>query len=442
VGQSCRIMGWHRGTACTICPTRRCFKSGQIERGVIEVAEALDHYKSYQIISTPVFDTARKVKKVLELVQDVTDLRKLERKVDEQQVFLTAIANDAADAIIGLTVDDTVISWNKGAEKLFGYHSDEIIGQKFSVVIPELYTNEGWSNTKATLKEQGYVRNYETTCCTKKRKESLVEVTQSLITDDEGNFIGTSLVVRDITDRKREEQKTIQTERMALVGQMAAKVAHEMRNPLSSISLNTELLEDEILSFGSKNTGESTELIRSIAIEVDRLAHLSDEYLNFSRLPAFKFSHCNINTVITDLVTFQRKDLSRKNIEIITKLKRNLSYVRIDKEQMRRAMLNLLRNAAEAMPDGGTIRVQTAQTDGSIKIAVKDAGIGIAQDDMTNIFNPFFSTKSIGTGLGLTITRQIVEEHGGTVTCLSQLDQGTTFTILLPLHNRMNEAAE
>lgn len=239
-----------------------------------------------------------------------------------------------------------------------------------------------------------------------------------------------------------QEKKTIQTERMAMVGQMAAKVAHEIRNPLSSISLNTELLEDEILSFANVNTDEASELIRSIAVEVDRLAQLSDEYLRFSRLPALKFSQCNMNSVINDLVRFQRKSLSRKNITIKSQLDKRLPNIRIDKEQLRRAILNLLRNAAEAMPEGGPIILQTDQQNSNIRILVEDSGIGIAPEDMTNIFNPFFSTKSVGTGLGLSITRQIVEEHGGTISCQSQPGKGTAFTIQLPLNGKPYEIAE
>jgi len=238
-----------------------------------------------------------------------------------------------------------------------------------------------------------------------------------------------------------QEKKTIQTERMAMVGQMAAKVAHEIRNPLSSISLNTELLEDEILSFANVNADEASELIRSIAVEVDRLAQLSDEYLRFSRLPALQFSQCNMNSVINDLVRFQRKSLSRKNITIKSQLDKRLPNIWIDKEQLRRAILNLLRNAAEAMPEGGPIILQTDQQNCNIRILVKDNGIGIAPEDMTNIFNPFFSTKSVGTGLGLSNTRQIVEEHGGTISCQSQPGKGTVFTIQLPLNGKPYEIA-
>ena len=247
---------------------------------------------------------------------------------------------------------------------------------------------------------------------------------------------------RFLDEIRKEKEKTIQTERMAMVGQMAAKVAHEIKNPLSSISLNTELLEDEVLSFRAEATDEARDLIRSIAIEVDRLAQLSDEYLRFSRLPPLSFSKCDINRIITELADSQQKTLCRVNIELKSELDHKIPEIEVDKDQLRRAILNLLRNAAEAMPDSGFIRLKTELQNSYVRVSIIDNGIGISPEDMRNIFNPFFSTKSIGTGLGLSITRQIIEEHDGVITCQSQPNKGTIFIIQLPLNQKAFEINE
>jgi two-component system NtrC family sensor kinase len=228
------------------------------------------------------------------------------------------------------------------------------------------------------------------------------------------------------------ESELVRSERLAVVGKMAAVITHEVRNPLSSIGLNAELLEEELAASGSK---EAVGLCRAIAKEVDRLTAITEEYLRFARLPRPRLEREQLNSIVAGVVEFQREDLASRGVEIEARLAEALPAVAADEAQLRQALLNLLRNAADAMT-GAAARTLTVATrradDGAVEVSVKDTGSGIPAEDLPRIFDPFFSTKDRGTGLGLALTHQIVAEHGGRIEVDTTPGRGTTFTLKLP----------
>jgi len=261
------------------------------------------------------------------------------------------------------------------------------------------------------------------------------------------------------------QARLIQSERLAAIGQMSAKVSHEVRNPLSSISLNAELLEDEIQALPEDRRAEAAGLVGAIRSQVDVLSAVTEEYLRFARLPKPRFEMAVLAPVIEDLSGFIREELRARGIDLVVSVSDGLLAVRLDPGQIRQALLNLIRNAADAMPGGGTItlrvrrviahrtqdagsRTQQARgpTDDKsapaacllppadwLEIAVADTGMGIPQGNLDRIFEPFFTTKEGGTGLGLAIARQIVVDHGGSLICESSPGVGTTFRLMLPV---------
>jgi signal transduction histidine kinase len=225
------------------------------------------------------------------------------------------------------------------------------------------------------------------------------------------------------------EQELVRSERLAAVGKMAAVITHEVRNPLSSIGLNAELLEDEVAPISK----EAVALCRAIGKEVDRLTAITEEYLRFARMPRPRLEREDANGLVAGVVAFQREDLASRGVTIDTHLAAALPALAGDEAQLRQALLNLFRNAADAMAGGGTLTVSTRATeDGGVEIAVRDTGPGIAAEHLPHIFEPFFSTKEGGTGLGLALTQQIVAEHGGRIAVESAPGQGTTFRLALP----------
>lgn len=232
------------------------------------------------------------------------------------------------------------------------------------------------------------------------------------------------------------ERDLVRTERLAAVGQMAAMITHEIRNPLSSIGLNTEMLEEELAEIRDPPP-EVEKLCRAITTEVDRLTSITEEYLHFARLPKPKLQRERIAPIVHNLAEFEREALAGREIELEVELGADVPPVLADDAQLRQALLNLLRNAADALDEigGGTIRLRgraRADAPPAAEIQVEDDGPGIADDLTERLFEPFFSTKEGGTGLGLAMAHQIIREHDGAIRVESRPGHGTTFTVTLP----------
>lgn len=230
----------------------------------------------------------------------------------------------------------------------------------------------------------------------------------------------------------RANAELVQAERLATIGKMAAKITHEIRNPLSSIGLNIELLEEELSDSGDPE--EAKQLLRAIKKEVERLSELSDQYLRVARLPSPRLEPESFADFIEEFVEFVRPELSKANVRCELQVAETLPVVAFDEGQIRQALLNLVRNAREAMqPEGGVLRMGVSPSEeGGILVTVDDEGPGLSEEARARLFEPFFTTKSSGTGLGLTITRQIVEAHGGRIGCEAREPRGTRMWVRLP----------
>ncbi len=243
------------------------------------------------------------------------------------------------------------------------------------------------------------------------------------------------------------QERLLRSERLATIGRMSAKVSHEVRNPLSAISLNAELLEDELQALPEDRRGEATSLVAAIRSQVDVLSGVTEDYLRFARLPTPKREMTDLTPVIQDLGEFVRGELQKRGVHLALVIPEQLAPLSLDPGQIRQALLNLIRNAAEAMPNGGTITIRAKEmanfecrisnvefhnTQSAIVIEVEDSGVGIPVEHLERIFEPFFTTKDDGTGLGLAIARQIAADHGGSLSCESAPGSGTVFRLILP----------
>jgi signal transduction histidine kinase len=222
-------------------------------------------------------------------------------------------------------------------------------------------------------------------------------------------------------------------EQLAAVGRLSAKMAHEVRNPLGAISLNVDMLEDIIQELSGPAAGEAHEVLRGIRQEVHALADLTDEYLVAARLPRPRLEKDSINELVSELVDFLRPVAELESISITVSLGESLPIFPFDRAMLRQAVRNLIRNAMEVLANGGRIAISTGCEEHEALIAVADNGPGIAPEAADRLFEPFFTTKPGGTGLGLSIAQQIVREHGGEISCVSQPGMGARFVIRLPL---------
>lgn len=244
----------------------------------------------------------------------------------------------------------------------------------------------------------------------------------------EFNQMSASLAARE-RELGEKQEALVRVEKLATVGRLAAQITHEIRNPLSSIGLNTELLSEEIPP-GTEGS-EARRLCAAIAREVDRLAEITEDYLRFARLPKPTFAEEDVGELLQDLVAFVQPELQAARIEVRLEVEGKLD-AKVDENQIRQALLNLVRNAREAMQGGGVLTLAARERDAGVELEIRDNGIGMREDERERIFDPFFTTKEGGTGLGLSLTQQIVAQHGGSLHCDSEVAGGTTFTLYLP----------
>ena len=245
---------------------------------------------------------------------------------------------------------------------------------------------------------------------------------------EQGGVRGVLVVADDVSDAVATKSRLIQTERLAAIGRMAAHVTHEVRNPLSSIGLNVDMLGDEVRDAGP----ETERLLESIQQELERLESITEEYLRLARLPEPQLTPEDPTDLLRDLVEFVRREMTASGVELQVELGSQLPAVAMDEPQLRQALLNLLRNAREAMPDGGVAKLEATRYDAGVRIQVHDEGAGIGDEDREHVFDLFYTTKERGTGLGLPLTQQIVVAHGGSIDCKPRHPDGTTFEIWLP----------
>ncbi len=235
-----------------------------------------------------------------------------------------------------------------------------------------------------------------------------------------------------VTAIAQANEQLLAAERLATIGKMAAHVTHEIRNPLSSIALNIELLEEEVAE-RAETEAEARALVRAIKGEVERLTALSEQYLSMARQKPLRPEQEDLSVIVSEACEFMRRDLQRHGVSIEQEIEEPLPTIMADEAQIKQALYNLIRNAREVLDTGGTVGVRVAAaTGGGVDLLVEDDGPGIDAAARERIFEPFFTTKHQGTGLGLAITRQIIEAHGGTIACDAAESGGTRFWIHLP----------
>ena len=240
-------------------------------------------------------------------------------------------------------------------------------------------------------------------------------------------------VTGTLTRLQAAQQELLVAERMATVGRLSLKVAHEVRNPIAAIELNAEMLQDIVRGHPGSDMDEATGLVAAIRDQVTTLDALTEEYLAFARFPKPHFEDESINHLLEELAAFVRPVATRQGLTIHVATDPAVPLLEIDRALLRQAILNLVKNAMEALSRGGALTIESRCDGDAVEIAVSDTGGGITLEVGQHLFEPFFTTKPQGTGLGLSITRQIIEEHGGDLAWRNREGAGATFVIRLPI---------
>jgi PAS domain S-box-containing protein len=240
-------------------------------------------------------------------------------------------------------------------------------------------------------------------------------------------------LLRDLTERKRVEETLRRTEALALLGKLAAGVSHEIRNPLGAIVLHMDLLEEELHALVSECPAQIAEPLAEIKTQLTRLDNLVQDYLSLARIASLQREPTDIGTFVDNFLQEVASQVAERGVTLRREGPASLGLTALHTNTFRRVLLNLVQNALDAMPQGGTLTLRGWQTASHVHLGIRDTGTGIPADQLMRIFEPLYTTKLAGTGLGLYMAREIVAAHHGELRVMSEVGSGTTFTIALPL---------
>lgn len=358
------------------------------------------------------------------------------RELYQEQLEVTEeqyrnIIENSADAIITLNNDDEITSWNRGAEQIFGWKREEIVGESAEKIIPDdLLELQELKCLAFGMHYRGYISNYETERLNKSGKRVLVNLSESFIRDEDDEIIGRSQILRDLTDFKIREEQIQQSERLATVGHMAAGVAHEVGNPLTAISSLVQVCQ--------RKTDDPfiQDQLKKVRDHIQRITKIVRDLVDFSRPSSLKTEMMNVNEIIKSAVGLLKHDARCRSVTFNMELSPRIPGIEGVPDHIHQVVVNILLNAVDAMKGikNQRIDIRTWQEDDRIKIAIEDVGEGIPDKQLNRIFEPFFTTKEVGsgTGLGLSVSHGIISKMGGTIEVESQEGVGTTFTLNLP----------
>jgi two-component system sensor histidine kinase HydH len=330
-----------------------------------------------------------------------------------------------ANLPVGLIATDpkgAIAFFNAAAEKITGISSRNAIGKDPAHVLPGR-----WPAIREQLDQGTTIIEQETLCDFSRTKAVPVSISAARIVTETGRLVGNWVILRDLREVKKLQEEIRRKEKLAALGGLAAGVAHEIRNPLSSIKGIATYFGDK---YGQERA--EREMAEVMIREVDRLNRVISELLEFARPAELNPTVTDVDQLLAHAIQLVQQDANLKHIDISTS-KGSGVHVKVDPDRFLQCMLNLFLNAIEAMPEGGLLRIGIfVHEDERVDIEITDTGRGIDAESLHRIFDPYFTTKTTGTGLGLAIVHKIIEAHHGRIRVRSTPGKGTTFTISVP----------
>ncbi|MEY8748491.1 ATP-binding protein [Bacillales bacterium AN1005] len=347
---------------------------------------------------------------------------------------LESIINQTADAIHITDLDGNVLRVNRAFEQLYGWRSREVEGRTLKIIPPE--AEEERREQHAQLIEGMSITSNETTWMKKDGTRVEVSVSTAPVRDEEGEITALISVSRDITSRNRMEELLRRSEKLTTVGQLAAGVAHEIRNPLTTLRGFLQLQQQT-----NKLNHRHLDLMLS---ELERINLIVGEFLILAKPQAVHFQDRDIRFILGDVISLLDSQAHLHGVEFVLSASSDSAMVHCEENQLKQVFINLLKNGMEAMPNGGSIRIRLHHEEelNRVRIEIKDEGIGIPEEMMPKLGEPFFTNKESGTGLGLMVSQRIIQSHKGMMDIRSVMNKGTTVIIDLPASDKLPEQAK
>lgn len=345
--------------------------------------------------------------------------------------WLRSLIETTQDAVISIDRQAQIVLFNPSAERIFGYTADEVVGRKINLLMAEPYAweHDGYISDDQRMGQARAMGQPRLFMAKRKNGEQFpIEVSLTEVAVDEN--VPYAAFIRDVSEKSRLQAQVVESERLAAIGTTAAKIGHEIANPLNGMYLTVQLLEQRLAKELAGSDGQIAANVKKLRDEIGRLNQLLQQFRALARRDKFEFRTLRVADLIDDVVMVQQPLCASLGIEIEKCLQTDLPPINADRDKLKQAILNLLKNSMEAMPGGGKIKIAGSATSDMVTIEIADTGTGIPPD--IDIFQPFATTKNQGTGLGLVIVRQIVTAHHGTISYSSEPGKGTVFVISLP----------
>jgi len=419
-------------------------KDHEIDK-LVEIVYKQGYLKNYQtqrvrkdgkiltvdITTTLLTDNGKSIRGYSSIHRDLTEKIQLEQEIRSQEQYLSTIVDNSVDAIIGLDLNSTIVSWNKGAEYIFGYTKSEMIGKNLDILLPKEAVKSGELDyLNDQINKKGFIKNHESLRVTKSGRHIITSLTRSVIRDKNGKIIGSSAILRDITEYKKLKMQMSHSEKLAVVGQLTAGIAHEVGNPLTSISSLIQVLSRTV------KEADLHDKLLLIKKQTDRITKLIRELVTIAQPTDFIIKRVDINSLINEAISIIRYDKRARNCTFNTRLSKKIPILELPEDQVLQVFINILFNAVDAIPEeNGLISVRSSSKNGTIYAQFQDNGSGIPAAVIDKIFDPFFTTKSVGkgTGLGLWVSYGIIESVNGKIRVTSRENEGSTFIVEIPV---------
>ena len=354
-------------------------------------------------------------------------VRSLLYDISSENDLLEMVLDSMTDGLVVCDRENRVLRFNKSYERLIplieGDLSDRYVWNTTSDVEIAEFFQEKLENQEKVIDVEFTLTDgmHRTLAC------SIMPLVKG------GSVQGSLVHVEDVTEKRSREARLRRAESLAALTTLAAGVAHEIKNPLGSISIHLQLTQKEITNHDTVETGKIKRYLEVIQEEVDRLNRIVVDFLFTVRPMDTNLEVRDINQVVRELLEFVRFELDEAGVSLRIHLEKHLPNIRLDEKYLKQALLNLIKNAVSAMPEGGILSIETIQKGGEVLLKVNDTGVGIPEELIEKIFEPYFTTKDFGTGLGLTLVFKIVKEHLGEVSVSSKEGVGTSFTLCFPV---------
>ena len=361
-------------------------------------------------------------------------------RLAQEKGFLETVFNSIQEGIIVTDSKGRITYLNDAACQLFGLEAEESLGKR----LDERVRGLDWD---ALSREAAVSRDMEIFYPTNRfinfYSVPLVIERQDFVAGDAvpgpgsataatGERVGHAIILRDITESRRTEQQTIESERLNALTLLAAGVAHEIGNPLNSLNIHLQLIEREARKLDGAKGTELQESVDVARAEINRLDSIISQFLRAIRPTRPQLRPENINTIVEEAVRFFALEIKDRDIVVEQELRSDLPLLELDRDQIKQAFYNVIKNSFEAMKSRGILRIRTDLDESHVIVRFTDTGGGISAENLSRVFEPYFTTKTSGTGLGLLIVRRIVREHGGELSIESSEGKGLTLTIRLP----------